>query len=642
MIVYGDAPLGDFSSGVSNTTGTPFIDLEFKLNTGAPFVLVDIHAYNTGTPAIDIDLLINTGAPTVDIHTGIKNTGSLSVNLEFADPDLSGYPEIHQTWSIDAIIGGVSYADRLTGRGSIDIEEDSSRLAEFSIVAPAGPFDQMSWIGKNVILYINHGANIKQFNGVVSNAVFFPESGIIEFSCTDDLQGYFENLERTEIDSIIGGYWSEHVFNQADGWAYCQDRLSTKFESLHLDNNRQPVLTSLTAKTAPDFTFTDSESFDSEIELTRATRRDVLNRVRVSIDYRFPRLRQRHIQGHLISGTQFDSLNICDYLVNPYTRCQRAEIESAIKNGGWQLLNITYDPFPDTGIYHCLAPGGLTPFVFSNYLQDKECMAAYWTIAKRWAQTQTEKYTFDIKADNSIEYIGELGLEQRFSLENKYDAKEWESEEFSGVKDGSTVDDNGDYIFDVTEGDNGRTAFENAQVTAKSQAVVSIKKSHRENTVTREVPYHPTVNLSNTVRFESDYLTAQGKVRQIEHNFDFDTGEISTTIQLAISAHGGSGVITDTALDPVTPPETAKPEYQKSFILYHIMGGDPDSQPYREDMEGFITNRNYITGNYIRYDDTGFRINTPEISSEYRDESVETSNNIVNVAINQDVLILSA
>lgn len=651
---FGAVPYGVLS-GEENVTGTPYVNLQWNISSGSPYAVFHFTGYNIGTPYSNLQWNLNTGSPYANLQWQTIGTGTPYLDLEWTVQDNTGFPATAENWSVSLTIDGTDYSSRLTGQVKIDSEEDSSTIAEFSLLPSTGAIDQMSWVGKTVIINITSGSNTsRRFKGLVSNAIYDAnaENRQLKFVCTNDLQGYFENSDRDTIDGIINGYWSEYVFNDdGDGWTYTQDQLSTIYSSIYLNSNGHPVVTSLQSKLTPDFTFTDSERFNGTLNLTRATRRDLINRIRMNLDYRFTRLRQRHLEYQLQWRTANDSLSWCDFLIYTYTLLSREDVEASIDATGWQLLgSVQYKPLPDPGVYNCSeyftseTPQSGQNIVWSQnttYLNDY-CLEARWTMAKRFSQTVEEKYIFDIRADNSIEYTGEVGIQQRFAINNPDKNTSWESDAFTAVASGATQESTGDYIIDELDGDQTRTQYNNAYQTALAQATVSIKKSHRVNTVSFEIPYHSELNLTHTVKVDSGYLTAQGKVRQLVETFDIDSGESTSQVSIALSLHGGTGVVTDTSIaaEPVT--ETALTDYEDSFIMHYYIGGEAASQPYDEDWDGFITNRTYPTGNYTIYEDDGFKIRTPDISSEYRDTLTITENKQINVNIVEDLLTLSA
>lgn len=622
-----------------------------------PVVLVEWSGYQTYQPIVPVEWQLETATPVVPIQWVVTESYQPIIPIEWSGVDMTGYPATAENWSLSVIIDGTDYSDRLTGRVEIDYEEDSSGMASFQIVPSAGAIDPLSWLSKIVTIDVTSGSNtVRRFNGLISNATYDPETRLMAFDCTTDLQGYFENLDRDTIDDMVGGYWSANIFNDdSDGWTYAQDRLATQYVSIHQDQNRQPVITSLSAKGTPDFTFTDDKRFNETLSITRATRRELINRIRVRIDYRFTKLRQRHIKYSFewvrdVGGTG-NALSWCDFLGNQYDPCNRSQIESAIGSSGWNLLgSVDYTPLNDSGNFEC--PGYFNPnasqagdqfgWVVSDAVLDSTCLEARFTLAKRFAQTVTESYSFDVRADNSIEYAGELSLDQKFAVDNESDSADWESNDaYSTTAPGAVQDSSGDYVIDLTTGDNDRTAFENAQQTALAQATTSIKKSHRGNVVSFEVPFHAEINLTHTAQVTCPYLDAKGKVIQRVDTFDTETGEAVTSLSLAISAHGGSGLVTETPLTPITATQTDLPSYTTSYALHYLIGGDNQTQPYDETKPGYYTNRETVTGAYERYDNN-FALNTPEVASAYRDAITVTESKTINVDVEEDTLTLSA
>ena len=95
---------------------------------------------------------------------------------------------------------------------------------------------------------------------------------------------------------IVGGSWSEHIFDaQADGWQYAQDRLSTRTAEVHVNNYGHLVSVDWAAKAAADVTLTDAHRFTGALRIVAPNRRDLVSRVRVTLDFRFTRLRHRKL-----------------------------------------------------------------------------------------------------------------------------------------------------------------------------------------------------------------------------------------------------------------------------------------------------------------------------------------------------------
>ncbi|MCP3849775.1 MAG: hypothetical protein GY694_05995, partial [Gammaproteobacteria bacterium] len=194
-------------------------------------------------------------------------------------------------------IDSVDQTANLTGIVQIDIEEDAARIATFTLVPNAGLTDLVGWVGKSVVIKSNIDSNIKtEFTGIIDTPNYNIETGLTAFSCTDNLQEYFETKTKDEIDTIITAYWSEASFNDSEGWEYAQERLSTIPSSLDMDELNNIRVTVWDAKATEDYLFTDADyiygSLNSE---SIASRRNIINAVDLSVEYRYQRLKERQM-----------------------------------------------------------------------------------------------------------------------------------------------------------------------------------------------------------------------------------------------------------------------------------------------------------------------------------------------------------
>lgn len=618
---------------------TAVVDREFNIP-----VRIDL-------PSTDINIPVNLRlAPSVDIN----------IPTRIQTPMTTGFPLISQknTWSV--FIDGVDYSARLTGSRMTDQAIDESGIAEFSLRLDSGPVDDMSWLRKRVKIDIAvNGDGVTRYTGEVDDAHYDDAKGIIRFTCTTKLQGWFENASRSSIDGVVGGKYSEHFFNDdSDGWSYAQDRLSTQFACLVQNRNGQPRVVSRQPKVVPDFTFTESEVIKGSISNTkRSNRNELINRIRATISYRYQRLRQRHIhvnfQHTMVSGNA-KRLDICDYLINPYDVCERSEIESAIANNDWkQYGDISYEELPPDGVYDCqgYATTGSSQRVVKVWTmpgdtRESSCFAARFMLARRWSQSVTENYVYDFQAPNSIKYSGEVGMEMSFAVDNDYDPGEWNSnEEYDGPEDGAVVDESGDYVIDANTEGNTREVFNQAVETLQAYAVNEIHRSHQANERDFSVPFHAGVKPGDTVRLNVSTLSGSvdvtGLVKRVRDESK-GLGGTRTTITLLFSGHGGTGSVSDTALEPADLPEfTDLPDVDNTFLLGYHMGAESTSQPEQEHWQGFFTNRKYnLNFPFIQYKKR-FKLIVPGIDAAYQSAVEATRVKTIDVDVQADPLTVT-
>lgn len=559
---------------------------------------------------------------------------TLSLPITWESPNTASYPLAVDSVQLAVVIGQVDFSDDLVpGNVSVEYRENASAIAEFSILHAAGSFNEMSYLDQAVsIRSIDGSGNVSIFTGRITDAEFVPGLGIIDFTCTNDLQGYFDNQSRDGIDAIIpAGHWSEHVFQpDSSGWNYCLDRLSTVYSGLTLDINGIPVVYSLESKVTPDRTFNSGSVYDVS-PMKRARRRDLVNRVRLVIEYRYSRLRQRHLM-YSISH----DLQPCDYVANQHGLPSRAELEGVIEQAGWTVINKQYFNI-ESGLYVC-SGGRVLRFTNSNY--DTTFTSARLTIGRRFAQTITEQYQIDVRADDSIEFAGEVGIENNFAVEHKCNAVSWETGTFDTVFTGAVQDASGDYIYDVIDADNHRTSvFDPAMVCAQAVGVNTIKQSHRLNEQSFKVPYLPAVTLGETHRLTVQGIDVTGVVKAFVHRFENNT--YYTEITLAVSQHGGSGLVTDTALGAVAAPDIDPGSYQSGCEFGYHIGGESGSVADDGSLLGALVNRESSDGVYPQYQEQ-LRIQLPAIAPEHRDPLTITKSVRHDVAIPADPLTLTA
>ena len=100
----------------------------------------------------------------------------------------------------------------------------------------------------------------------------------------------------------------------------------------------------------------------------------------------------------------------------------------------------------------------------------------------------------------------------------------------------------------------GREEFVNAYETAKEAARTTITASHRGNQISFTVEAHPTLELYHTVQAEGSgpAFYARGKVKEMEHTFNIDTGAALTKVSVALVKSWATGAH---YADPYIPPQ---------------------------------------------------------------------------------------
>lgn len=570
--------------------------------------------------AIDLDTTLVDLSAAIDLNPRevISPNLSATISLETASQALAnaagGY------WLPVCLVDGSDVSSQLTGDANFEYEEDASGIGSVTLSPPDGTVDLTTYISKRLVYRrqdVDSAGTLQQqstlFSGYISEAVFDPDTGNLVLECTTDLQGAFDGKTRGQIEAIVAGSWSPHVFEEgAQGYNYALDRMRTRTASIwHAPG--AIVVTEWAAKETADIEFTDADVIEGSIDYEIATRRDLLNKVVITFDYRYQRMRQRTINV-LFSMTQ----TFCDLLINGFKIPQRSMIESAANGGGWVVQgDIQYVDLPGAGTYRCFpfASGqnaakyiGWGRLYLGYLLPDPDwdalCWGASWRAAKRWLQTITERHVIEINATQSQGGNGEIAKTESYSLSSTQDVSDWvDNERFSGTgtKSGFAAVgdslDTGTYVLGDVARDavddplTGRNAADLVRQVAIEAGVADELSSHRQNRVRWSTTFQPYVNLTKTARLNAYGFVAKGKVRRYTYSNNIESGDEEMMVEIALSRHFGSGLASTSTLTPDDPPDKpTETDIPRRKYLPSYVGGRTDTVELSESWDGYFTN----------------------------------------------------
>lgn len=557
-----------------------------------------------------------------------------------------------QYWSVKVTLNGTDISALLTGEVDVEAEEGSARLATFTYYPPAGTIDPITLIKQPVTIDHqtrdvsgNVTSQTRLFTGIVDTPEFDVTMGLLTMRCTDDLQGKVEASERDYLFSIIGGYYSEDVFDyeESTNWEYAQDLLSTTPKFLDLDPFGNFRVNSWYAKAAGDLELQDAhlEYRTPTVELGHW--RDIINHIELYLDSRFPRLYQREVS----MGWKYPRY-FCQFLTISTDLVTKDMLYGAVEGLGWGVKSIGTRPlYPSTAL---ICTGGVNGVPVAGTLSGA---AIQWNnpyypdiylgfsvgIYKRWSQSVTEKYKFNIYAPQTRDVFGDAldimhgnvsidfdteayeNLDaQQEEAENSVNFRDWRGciadnpdlyslqdlIDYKAPPDGAVTNILEDYYLD--EDDQQR--YEDAIKVLFAQARNKILESHRQNYVEFTRPFLP-FDLDQTVYVNATRVEARGKVSKLRFVMNIEENTSLVTGTLAISKS------TDTAVTEQIAPggEVAVPArvYNKGYWeeidkprhgipLPTQIGNDVSHPyPYCEDMLGFSTNLQ-ILGDSTSYD----------------------------------------
>ncbi len=582
------------------------------------FVSADLKIINFVTGNLSLPLSINTYHPKDHLSLSLKiNTYAKSVvslTLAIHSYGSSAFSQQSYQWKIKLILDDVDVSANLAGTLRVEAEESTAKISEFTLIPFAGSISITKWVGKSVAIYYQVFSSDKNllsdlliFRGIVDEPIYDPTTRLTTFTCTDQLQERIEKLSKQQIDNIIQGHWSSVVFELTqDNWQYAQDVLSTMPKSLEIDRHGILKLTPWQAKQEPDFVFNEDNILYQSIEVQLANRREIHNQINIAVQYRYSRLKQREI--------------LYDYRY-PLTFCQQNfinatlpnvdMIQQAISGTGWLLKdNIEYVHQIGSGWVNC---GGVTfGYLISEEARKFLVREARFILSKRFVQTVTENYNLSLNAPQSEEQMGAISVSESISYEVPIDRDSFIGGDGYQVPiESSILDANSDYVFDADD----REQINQAIVTKLNQAKIAILKSHRNNLVTFRTVINPLIERHHTIKLDTTNVTAQGKVKHLIHECDFNQGACQTTVTLAISRTDNDNQIIEGVL---TPPRKinyieSNDSIKREYLSTHL-GGNISSGQYNETWDGYTGNQQQQPMAPI-YPER-FAISTPAIEAE--------------------------
>ncbi|ABC29681.1 hypothetical protein HCH_02907 [Hahella chejuensis KCTC 2396] len=572
---------------------------------------------------VEIDVTLDTGALSLPVRIDVYDVDSMTLPLA-----VNVYGDLNSTaWSFSLRMAGVDVSERIIGTISIEAEEDSARVAQFTFVPESGVIDPDQYLGAAVeVFYLEGGSEFRLFRGLVDVSEYSMGDGIFSLTCTDNRQEHIERLSVSMVDAL-GGAYSDHVF---DGYTtitqYFEDVLSTIPASYDLDVNGVPVLSSWAPPAEHELI--DSQYITDSVDVVLASRRDLLNEVKIFIDYRYPVLRERS------HAYQWNApFTFLEFLTTKnHTLPNRDMIEGAVSGTGWSLKgSVSYTLQPESG-YISLGGGKGTNWIIDEQLRQYLALGANFVIATRWDQTLTERYALTVSAPAEIAAIGAITQSENIVLD--FDNPVTEFDSFLVDPPGATSYVGLDKAWVLSDYD----ALQSAVNCAYRKAVKDILGSHRQNSVTFSMPINPVAERSDYMHLLSIQVEAKGKVRRVRHDLNLDTGAALTEIELAcyrVKAQNADAlyVLNEFSIGGAAAPIGLT-------ILGNHIGGQQYSLVENDAWTGYVGNMTapYVGSNLYN---AKFAIATPEIPAATRDPLEYSFELSATVYIPQDLLTIT-
>jgi len=598
------------------------------------------------------------------------------VYLHQASEPLSAGYNARRSWEIKVYIDGVDYSSYLTGQWSIDAEEGMSRIATIKLMPWASGIDVLEFVRKPITItggyFYSATASTRYplFSGRILEPIYSLTDRLITFKCSDLLQERLGSMTFAGIQTEVGGLFSANVYGEELTGIELAELLSlSQHGSYDIDVDGAGHFADWIASSAPDHRFGNADVIEDSTSLELANARGMHTVTEIAFDYRFTRKRYRSYT----YAWEMEPKVGCEFLHNPFQLPQRGMIESACNNTAWRLEALSFEPLPEPQVFHCMQNGKLYPMPWGYEIRNASlvpdpdiellCQGFSARFSKRWAQTVTEQYRITINASNAGA-LGRIVRNLETGMETEFDYEAWEAEleqeDRHYQSAGASI--TGDRIRDVDD----ETQIDRAAANGAMEAIKAIETGRmlqvfRKNYVTFRTLLYPAIERHHRGEVTLDNLEAAGKVYQVLHAGDIETGDATTSITLALFRPGAAaieragevinvGSLNKPDSDVGTPDEGRNMRFSAGATHTHI-GGSIASPTLDEEWTGFFTNYgydNYNTQPFNVYAPTAemypvqFILPTPAIESELRQAvEVEADPVSVEVTLPVDKLIYS-
>lgn len=539
-------------------------------------------------------------------------------------------------WTLQVLLGGVDVTDQLTGTVRIECAEDGDSVATFALWLGDGPVDALSYTGRPVSIdFIVSGdpaISSRRFTGSLVQPTFDVVTRVLTCEATTRLADAVEVMEIPAIDALVGGLWSDDVFEPVDGrsrWDYAQERLSTRPASLSADRDGNPRI-SHWHQNGVHWEFAPGSTLYESVDVSLATLSEATNVVELELDYRYSRYRQRNQTYSWYHPGLGGNTSIDGFINWKGSSSELPDIEmvvGAVDSAGWFLVSAIWGRLP----------GDITEGPGSPWY-NKNTDLLLWTEFRagvRWTQRAVEQYRLTLEIPDAVAAVGPVIRRDRVVLDTDTEADRiWEGGQT--VLDGEGVPEQ-QPVTGLPRRDQAR--LNRAVTCALNRARVQLLAAQRGNTVSWQIPLAHAlgVDAGHRVRMLDQGVTATGTVISAVDEVDTATGSALLTLTIAVS-RGTAEAISSPLTMPPAPTFTDVPGPTISGTLPTQLSKEWSDPPYDPELPGFAGAHSIGTWNPENRYPRRFAIDTPAIPDQWRDEITATRTATYSVAPPVDVL----
>lgn len=526
-------------------------------------------------------------------------------------------------WDAAISINGYEIpTSNISGDISITKSSNQNTLCEFKVRA-VDPLPFIASIdgGAVIVNYFDSNGGHRMFTGTVD----LPEVDLINKWIVVKCSDRREELIKSKMSALLPtiGRYSKQVQGEITSVGQEMEyRLQTVPSDVDFDASNVPNINSWYAKAIADYTFTGSDVYYRQPRITWQSRGAIVNDITVEVKYQYPRL--YHYQRPFSWTTTSPAAGLVGGgHQDDYSFPTVGMIKSAADSAGWKI-NTSLEYTESLSNYwltyaNITFPNGeivKQPVIHHLEAEDSfEVTYATWEGSTRFAQTVEETYTLTVKSTQSISQYTSLTAFANYSVKADYATNSWENYKLYSAAPSGAVVSNLSYYVDK---DINTEEKNMAILTAVDKAKTQIIASHRDTTVSLQVPIKPELELRHTVQITTTPLSCKGKITSIRHTINLSERKgHATEIDIALFRSLSSAVTTATTV-PAKPADVVPIPSATVFLGNHL-GYDFDSLPITttQTWNGFVGNTIPPLA-YTRYQEK-FIVDTPNAPPALRD-----------------------
>lgn len=460
-------------------------------------------------------------------------------------------------------LDGQDVTGRIAPGWSITAGEGAERIATVTYRPPSGPLDIPGFQGRPLeIRRQQDGQLVALFSGVVSVPTYDRYARTLTLRGGDLRSERLAREDHDHLQRLTGGLYSKIAQREdAEGQQWVRELMRTVTGSLEY-TGAGALRFRPWAVGAPRYTLQPGQLHYREIKLAFADRDELVNRVGVSLEYRyFQRNTISHEVSLAVQTSDYCKLAGClpaqQITVDGQTFEQRQPTRQALRQaaeslGDWHIASLAYIDLPPDGWYR--PNSDVTRKVawgVTDLWRETHALGADYLLERYISQPRREQYELSVEAPQSIDQYGAIdGDRLSAAAETRID--------------GSVFEQRGCVI--VANADDRRAEVELALQSLQAQARRTILEAHRKNEA--RFRFKPKrgraghrqllpVEIGDTLQAVSAEVAVTGVVTGFTHQQDAKTGAVWTDIILAVSRVSSAQSVTEDWSLPAPPVKYA-------------------------------------------------------------------------------------